>query len=73
LTDLHDGSIVSEGHGYAFLILESHAPHSLTLSNQLANEVARFQVPDLNTAITATADNASIIELQAGHAVIVRS
>lgn len=73
VTHLHDGSIVSESHGYAFLILESHAPHSLALSNQLANQVARLQVPDFDTAVTTTANNTSIIELQACHAVIVRS
>lgn len=73
VTNLHDGSVVPESHGYAFLILESHAPHGLALSNQLANQVARLQVPDFDTAVAATADNTSIIELQACHAVIVGS
>lgn len=63
VTDLHDGSIVSESHGYAFFILESNAPHCLALSNQLANQMARLQVPDFDTAVAATADNPSVIEL----------
>jgi hypothetical protein len=69
---LHDRMPITLRHGDALLILESHTPYSITLRDELANKMTSLQVPDLNSAITATADNAGVVKLQTRNTIVVR-
>lgn len=69
----HYGSVVSQRHGDALLVLESDTPNSLALSNEFSDKVTRLQIPYFDTAIAATTDNTSVVKLQARNTVVMRS
>lgn len=71
LAYLHYCTALSQGESNAFLILESNSPDSFTLGNKFSNEVSGLEIPYLNSAITATTHNSSIIKLQTGDAIIM--
>jgi hypothetical protein len=62
---------VSQGQRNTLLIFEGNTPDSFTLRDEFTNEMSSFEVPDLNSTITATTHDSSIIKLQTGDAVIV--
>ena len=71
-TNLHDRSRVAQRERHALLFLESNAPYGFTLSDKLAHQLPGLQIPDLDTAVTTTADNPGLVELKARDAVVVR-
>lgn len=55
----------------ALLVFKRDPPDRLALRDELTNQMARLDVPDLNPAVAAATDNSSLIKLQRRDAVIV--
>lgn len=72
LSYLHHGPAILQRHGNALFILKGDTPNRLALRDELADELAGLEVPDLDTPIAAAADNPRVVELQACDAVVVR-
>lgn len=63
VTNLHDCAVVPQCHGNTFLVFKCDAPHSLSLSDKLAHEVASLQIPNLDPAVATAANDTCIIKL----------
>lgn len=72
MTYLHHDTASTVGNRNALLVLENNSPDRLG-RNQLTNEVACFDIPDLDASVAAATDDSGVVELKTGHAVIVRS
>lgn len=70
-TYLHNRPVVTEGHRDTFLVLECDTPDCLALSDKLTDQMSGLEIPHLDPAVTTTAYNAGIVELQARNTVIV--
>lgn len=71
LTYLHDCAPTSAGHDNSLFFFEDHTPYSFGWGAEFADECALLQVPDLNTSIASTTDDAGVVELQAGNTVVM--
>ncbi|CAF3507613.1 unnamed protein product [Fusarium graminearum] len=71
LAYLHHCTPLSQGQGNTLLILKGNSPDSFTLSDEFSNEMSGLEIPYLNSAITATTHDSSIIKLQTCDAIIM--
>lgn len=72
-TNLHYCTTLSERQCDTLFVLKSNSPNSFALSNQLAHKVARLEIPNLDSAVTSSTDNSSVVELQACDAIVMSS
>ncbi len=68
---LHNSPIRPTGHNNRLLILKGHSPNRFGRRAQLSHQLARLQVPDLDSPIAAAGHDARVVELQARDAVVV--
>lgn len=69
---LHYCPPAAAGHDDGLFFLEDNAPHGFGGRAEFADERAFLQIPDLDAPVAASADDAGVVELQAGDAVVVR-
>jgi hypothetical protein len=70
---LHDGAAILFRSRNALFILKGDAPNRPTLRNEFTDRLSSLEIPDLEAAVTTTAYDARVVELQARHAVVVGS
>lgn len=69
---LHDCAPAPTGHDDGLFFLENDSPDSLGRGAKLSHKCTLLQVPDLDTPVAAATDNPGVVELQAGHTVVMR-
>lgn len=71
-TNLHDSLAASACHDHGLLLFEDNPPDRLSWLAKFTHLSTSLEIPDLDAAIAAARDNAGVVELQAGDAVVVR-
>jgi hypothetical protein len=71
LSYLHDCATLPQCQGNTFLVFKSYSPDSFALGDEFSNEMSSFEIPNLDSTITTTAHDSSIIKLQTGDTIVM--